>query len=151
MDELAEHRARLRRAHEAFLAAARAVGPEVGALKGQYGTWSVKDVIAHRAGWDAEAVARLTLIRADPGTPDRTYDIDTFNAVSVATREGSDWDAALAELRDTYATLDTLLLSLAPEEAARDGRYAEWAQGCASDYEEHTAALRAGSDTGDSA
>jgi hypothetical protein len=151
MDELTEHRARLQRAHEAFLAVARALGPAVGTRRGRYGAWSARDVVAHRAGWDAEAVARLTLVRAEPGTPNRAYDVDAFNAASVAACEGQGWDATLAELRDTYATLDTPLLSLTPEEAARDGRYAEWALGCASDYEEHTAELRGASDTGGSA
>ena len=138
-----EHRARLRRAYEAFVAAAYALDPVARERTGAFGAWSAKDVVCHAAGWDREAVARLAAIRADPRTPDRTYDADAFNAAAVASRRQLHWDAALAELADAHAALASLLVTVTAEEAVRDGRFAEWAVGRAGDYQEHAAQLRA--------
>ncbi len=131
-----EHRARLRRAYEAFLTAACALDPAARERTDAFEAWSAKDVVGHAAGWDREAVARLAAIRADPRAPDRTYDAD-------ASRRQLHWDAALAELADAHAALASLLAAVTAEEAARDGRFAEWAVGRAGDYQEHAAQLRA--------
>ncbi len=110
---------------------------------GACGAWSAKDVVGHAAGWDREAASRLATIRADPRVPDRSYDVDAFNAAAVSSRRHLGWGDALAELADAHTALAALLAAVSAEEAARDGRFAEWAAGRAGDYREHAAELRA--------
>ena len=104
-------------------------------------------MVAHSTGWELEAVARLRAIRADPALPGVTYDVDAFNAASVAARRRMDWDAALDELRRAHTELEALLATVSQEEATGDERFAEsarhWVAGRAEDFEHHAAQLRA--------
>lgn len=133
---------RLAEAYAGFLAAALALGPEERERAGVSGVWSAKDVIDHATGWEREATARLVAIRDDPGTPDLTYDVDAFNAVSVSSRRHLSWEAALMDLREAHADLEALLATVAPEVAARDRRFLEWVEGRAGDFADHAAQLR---------
>ncbi len=143
MSEWGGQRRDLTRAYADFLAAVAAVPPEARERPGACGAWSAKDVVGHAAGWDREAASRLATIRADPRVPDRSYDVDAFNAAAVSSRRHLGWGDALAELADAHTALAALLAAVSAEEAARDGRFAEWAAGRAGDYREHAAELRA--------
>ena len=142
VDAWDEQRSRLARAYADFLDTVGALSPEVRERPGACGEWSAKDVVSHSSGWDEEAVARLVAIRDDPGLPDRSYDVERFNASAVSARRPLSWDAALAELQETHRRLAALLASVTPEEARRDPRFGEWAEGRATDFAFHAAQLR---------
>jgi len=124
------------------LAAAVALSPRWREQAGACGGWTAREVVCHATGWEAEALARLRAIRADPATPARTYDDERFNAAQVAVRHDLGRAAALAELLVAHAALAAFLATIGPE-AAHDGRFVEWAQGRADDFADHTAQLRA--------
>lgn len=130
-------------AYAAFHAAAVALPPHWREEAGACGDWTAREVVCHATGWEAEALARLRAIRAEPAAPERAYDDDRFNAAQVSARREFGWAEALAELTTTHAALAAFLATIGPGEAARDGRFVEWAQGRADDFAEHTAQLRA--------
>ncbi len=110
---------------------------------GACGDWTAREVVCHSTGWEAETLHRSREVRANPTSPGRTYNDDLFNAAQVAARRGRGWIAALADLAVTHPALIAFLGTITSEEAARDGRFAEWAHGRASDFAEHGAQLRA--------
>ncbi len=99
---------------------------------GACGTWSVRELVAHCAGWEWEGARRLRLIAADPTLPDAFYDVDRFNAASVAARSRQDWARTLDELLKASRTFARAAAVL-PE----DARTREWLLGRAVDFEEH--------------
>lgn len=135
--------ARLAQAYGSFLEAASRLSPEARGRTGACGDWTPHDVVAHSTGWELEAVARLRAIRADPALPGVTYDVDAFNAASVAARRRMGWDATLDELRRAHAELEALLATVSQEAEAGDERFAEWVTGRAEDFEHHAGQLRA--------
>ncbi|MDQ3225642.1 MAG: 3'-5' exonuclease [Chloroflexota bacterium] len=104
---------------------------------GACGTWSARELVAHCAGWEWEGARRLRLIAADPALPDAVYDVDRFNAASVAARARQDWSRTLEELVKASATLAKAAAAM-PE----DARTQEWLLGRATDFEEHFAELQ---------
>ena len=84
-----------------------AIPAELRERPGACGDWSVREVVAHCAGWEWEGARRLRLIAADPTLPDAVYDIDRFNAASVAVRARQDWTRMLDELAKASDTLAT--------------------------------------------
>ena len=79
----------------------------------------------------------MRLIAADPALPDAVYDVDRFNAASVAARARQDWSRTLEELVKASATLAKAAAAM-PE----DARTQEWLLGRATDFEEHFAELQ---------
>ena len=133
-------RTRLAGAFDTFLAAAEQLPPAVRDRPGA-DDWSPRDVVCHVSAWAAEGLSRLRAFRADPALPDRTYDVDAFNAAAVAARRDLDWDAALAESRRVHGELDAFLSTVTAEELAASGGYAEWTDGLADHLLEHAAEL----------
>jgi DNA polymerase-3 subunit epsilon len=126
-----------RHAASSFLALAEGVPVEWRERPGACGGWSIREVVAHLAGWEWEGARRLRLIAADPARPDAVYDVDRFNGASVAVRAGQDWARTLDELAKASATFGAAAAAL-PD----DRRTQEWLRGRASDFEEHAAGLR---------
>ena len=124
-------------ASNAFLEVIDGVPTALQERPGACGSWSVREVVAHCAGWEWEGARRLRLIAADPTLPDAVYDIDRFNAASVAARARQDWIRCLDELVKASATL-ARATSAIPD----DARTQEWLLGRAADFEAHTVELR---------
>ena len=120
-----------------FVALLDAIPAELRERPGACGTWSVREVVAHCAGWEWEAARRLRLIAADPTLPDAVYKVDGFNAASVAVRARLDWSRTLDELAKASNTL-----ARAAGAIPDDARTEEWLVGRAADFEEHTDGLR---------
>jgi hypothetical protein len=120
-----------------FVALLDAIPAELRECPGACGAWSVRELVAHCAGWEWEAARRLRLIAADPTLPDAVYKVDAFNAASVAARARQDWSRTLDELAKASNTLARAARSL-PD----DTRTLEWLCGRAADFEEHAAELR---------
>jgi DNA polymerase-3 subunit epsilon len=104
---------------------------------GACGTWSPRELLAHCVGWEWEAARRLRLIAANPDLPEAVYDVDGFNAASVAVRARQSWDNTVIELAKASRTLGAA--------AAFDPlnpRTCDWLENRAIDFEIHTGELR---------
>ena len=115
-----------------FVALLDAIPAELRERPGACGAWSVREVVAHCAGWEWEAARRLRLIAADPTLPDAVYKVEGFNAASVAARARQDWSRTLDELAKASNTL-----ARAARAMPDDARTEEWLLGRAADFEEH--------------
>ena len=120
-----------------FVALLDAIPAELRERPGACGSWSVREIVAHCAGWEWEAARRLRLIAADPTLPDAVYKVDGFNAASVAARARQDWSRTLDELAKASNTL-----ARAARAMPDDARTEEWLLGRAVDFEEHADGLR---------
>src|SRR5215203_5504380 len=120
-----------------FVALLDAIPAELRERPGACGAWSVREVVAHCAGWEWEAARRLRLIAADPTLPDAIYKVDGFNAASVAARAQQDWSRTMDELAKASNTL-----AKAARAMPDDARTHEWLFGRAADFEEHADGLR---------
>jgi hypothetical protein len=133
---------RLAAAYAALTEAAASLAPELRDRSGVCGVWSPQDVVAHLAGWDREAARRFRVLLAGP-VIDRIYDVDAFNARSVAARRHLSWDEALGELQAAHEALRRIIEHGDAEAAIADPRFREWLLGRSRDYEHHAAQLRA--------
>ena len=120
-----------------FVALLDTIPAELRERPGACGTWSVREVVAHCAGWEWEAARRLRLIAADPTLPNAVYKIEGFNAASVAARARQDWARTLDELAKASNTL-----ARAARAMPDDARTQEWLVGRAADFEVHADELR---------
>jgi len=111
-----------------------------------YGDWSVRDILAHVAGWHREEIAMLERMargeRPVPESADYTDD-DVWNA-----RFAAKWRAASAGdvLTELKASEEAYLAAASrlPEERFEEGRTAQRLvqQGCIEHYREHGDEIR---------
>ncbi len=90
------------------------------------GTWTVKDILAHIAGWHGEMTPALQrLARGEKAIPDGTdySDFDAWNARFVAARRGMTPAQVEAELNESFAAFRAALLAV-PEARRQPGRTA---------------------------
>ena len=108
--------------------------------------WSVRDILAHVAGWHREEIAMLERMgrgeRAVPESADYTDD-DAWNARFVAKWRAASTGEVLAELKaskEAYVAAASRL----PEERFEEGRTARrlLQQGCIEHYLEHADEIR---------
>ena len=112
-----------------------------------YGDWSVRDILAHVAGWHREEIAMLERMargeRPVPESADYTDD-DAWNARFAARWRAASAGEVLAELK---ATKEAYLAAASrlPEERFEEGRTARRLvqQGCIEHYREHVDEIRA--------
>jgi len=109
---------------------------------GVCGEWSPKEVVAHLAGWDREAARRFHQFMQSP-TEDIDYDLDGFNARSVAARQHLSWEQTLDELDDAHQELQQAIALVEPQHLEADSRFFGWLEGRSGDYEEHTVQIQA--------
>ncbi len=128
--------ARWMRATRTFMAQLDVLSAELRECPGACGEWSVREVVAHCAAWEWEGARRLRLIAADPTLPDAVYNVDGFNAASVAVRAQQNWTRTLDELTKASNTL-----AKAASLRLEDPRTQEWLLGRAADFEEHAEGL----------
>ncbi|HXG41105.1 MAG TPA: ClbS/DfsB family four-helix bundle protein [Dehalococcoidia bacterium] len=91
-----------------------------------YGSWSVRDIIAHIAGWHREMAAALERVaRGERPAPEGVdySDADAWNARFAQAYAQTPWPLVLQELR---ASKDALLAAArqVPEERFEEGRVA---------------------------
>ena len=112
-----------------------------------YGDWSVRDILAHVAGWHREEIAMLERMargeRPVPESADYTDD-DAWNARFAAKWRAASAGDVLAELKaseEAYLAAASRL----PEERFEEGRTAQRLvqQGCIEHYREHADEIRA--------
>ncbi|MFN8593730.1 MAG: exonuclease domain-containing protein [Thermomicrobiales bacterium] len=125
------------RAARSFMLLLESIPAGIGDRPGACGEWSARQVVAHCAGWEWEAVRRLRLAASHPGLPNAIYDDDRFNAASVAVRARMSWTATLDDLAKATAALANIAMA-----STEPGGASEWLTGRANDFEHHTRGLR---------
>ncbi len=86
--------------------------------------WGVREILAHIAGWEAEAARRLPLLAA--GAASLEYDADAFNAAAVAAYGGQGLREVRDDLERVHARLVSLLDDLGEDLFAPGGAAHEW-------------------------
>ena len=119
---------RARGAHGAFVGALEGLDEERAARVGVNPRWSVKDVLAHIAAWEAEAAGVLARLRAGEAGPrlDRET-IDGFNAAAVEERRARSFRELREEYDEAHRRITEALDALPEEvdESSREYRFAE--------------------------
>lgn len=134
--------ARWSHAARAFRMLLEATPAELRERSGACGTWSVREVAAHAAGWEWEGARRLRRLAADPALPDAVYNTDAFNEANVAVRARQRWSETLDELVRASHTFGLAAAALSGDPRTRD-----WLAGRAADFEEHARGIRDWLDT----
>lgn len=129
--------ARWRAAARAFSSLLDDVPVDLRDRAGACGNWSPRELLAHCVGWEWEGARRLRLTAANPDLPDAVYDVDGFNAASVAVRARQSWDNTVTELAKASRTLDSAATLDSESSRTRD-----WLENRAIDFEVHTVELR---------
>jgi len=82
-----------------------------------YPLWTVREILAHLSGWDDATIAfiRTILQGKEPGLTLAAQGINVYNAESVSTREGLDYDHIYREYLETRRVLLDLINQV-PEE-----------------------------------
>lgn len=112
-----------------------------------FGTWSIKDIVAHLSGWHREMAPALErIVRGEKPIPDGANydDVDAWNAKFVAAAK----DAAVADVLLEFDESHEDFMHAAdqvPEERYQPGRFAYRVvdQTTAHHYKEHGAAIAA--------
>ena len=122
-----------------FLDAAREMGAETAVKPGICGEWSVKDVLAHLAGWNREAVREYGLLPDGelPPLPEDMEIIDQLNAGLVEIYNDFSWDQVFAAFEDSLLALEQAAVAVSPENAAKEPRSGLWLQIMAGELESH--------------
>ncbi len=78
-----------------------------------YPLWTIREIIAHLSGWDDASIAYIRAIVAGetPATP-AARGVDVYNAETVATREGLDYDRIYREYIETRRILLNLIRAM---------------------------------------
>jgi hypothetical protein len=144
----------LSRTRAALLDAIAGLDEQALERKGVVSDWSIKNVLAHIAAWEARVVqalpARLATGTTPPDMQARQVDEDASKAVEVAEREELTPSEQLMELERTREALLTYLRGLDAATWERRNPWGTW-QGTLAEYlrmalteheQEHIAALR---------
>lgn len=85
-----------------------------------YPLWTIREILAHITGWDDAIIASLKahIAGREPGTP-ASRGVDAYNAETVATREGLDYDHIYREYFRTRDVLIDLVTSMPSEKTAQ--------------------------------
>ena len=126
--------ARLEELHEQVEQRLADLEGEAGSERGtDAGTWSVKDVYAHIARWDALSADELETLLSD-GEPEEEPKYQILNAKWLAEDEELDLEEARARFADAFARYRDVLTSVAPESWQR---VREWVETSIEHYEDH--------------
>jgi hypothetical protein len=81
-----------------------------------YPLWTIREMLAHLTGWDDAVIAFIQSLMAGdiPATP-ASRGVDYYNAETVATREGLDYDHIYREFIETRKEVLSLLQAV-PED-----------------------------------
>lgn len=86
-----------------------------------YPLWTIREILAHIAGWDDAIIASLSahIAGREPDTP-AARGLDAYNAETVATREGLDYDHIYREYIHTRDALIEQVRSTPEEKVEQD-------------------------------
>ena len=91
-----------------------------------YPLWTIREMLAHLSGWDDAVIAFIQSLMAGkiPATP-AVRGLDVYNAETVATREGLDYDHIYREYIQTRKILLQLLHEV-PDEKVTEQYILPW-------------------------
>ena len=98
--------------------------------------WGPREILAHIAAWEAEALQRIPLLAA--GAPGKTYDTDEFNAAAIAALGKQTFQQVEHTLRQTHQRLVHFLDTLEENAFTPEGCAYEWVAALTSHSREHT-------------
>lgn len=107
---------------------------------GACGDWSSKELTAHFAGWNREALRRFKLYLEGQRDPIE-YDEDSFNAQSVEALKLFNWRETAETFYQTVDDLNQFATALTPEQIAETKRYGLWFAALAKDLRAHSEEL----------
>jgi hypothetical protein len=114
---------------------------------GVTGQWSVKDLLAHVATWDQEALHSLPMIlegRRPPRYKDLYGGIDAFNALKSSEMQALSLAETIENFEQAHQSLVEMLLSIPEEHFLRESRFLRRLRlDTYSHYPLHTSAIRA--------
>ncbi len=86
-----------------------------------YPLWTIREILAHIVGWDDAIIASLKahIAGLEPGTP-AARGLDAYNAETVSTREGLEYDHIYREYIHTRNTLIELVRSMPENKVTQD-------------------------------
>ncbi len=92
-----------------------------------YPLWTVREILAHLSGWDDATIAfiRAILEGGQPGLTLAAQGIDVYNAETVSTREGLDYDHIYREYLETRRALLDLIRQM-PEDLVTQQYVLPW-------------------------
>lgn len=105
------------------------------------GRWSPKDIVSHIVGWEREVARRFRMFLAGQ-TEDVEYDIDSFNAQSVASRRQLSWEQVIDELKAAQKELKGVNEAIRYENLTTESRFQEWVETLCRHYEHHMAQIQ---------
>ena len=110
------------------------------------GRWSIRDVLAHVATWEEEALKALPVI-LDGGRLPRYSNlyggIDAFNAQAQERKQGLTLEQVLEEMEETHQRLLSFLDGVADGAFARENRFLKrLRQDTYGHYREHAGQIR---------
>jgi hypothetical protein len=117
---------------------ARLLAAETDALDG---SWDAREILAHVAAWEAEAMRRIPLLLS--GAPEITYDVDAFNARAVTGVEQQSLREARDQLERVHKDFVRLLEGLDASAFVPGGAAHEWTAAQARHSDEHATELGA--------
>jgi hypothetical protein len=123
-----------------FTDLAKCIPAELQTQPGACGEWSSKELIAHFAGWNREAVRRFKQY-ADGHKEPVEYDEDAFNAQSVAALKLFNWRETFETYRQTVEELEDIAQTLTAEQWASTKRFGLWFAALARDLRAHSEEL----------
>ena len=130
-----------RQAAADFTKLAESVPYELRQKEGVCGEWSCQQIVAHLAGWQREALKRYEdFHRGDRSS--QTYNVDAFNASSVAALKLLSWSEVLDTFRFTSEDLARRAEALSDEETEANPGYEEWLVGLRDDLLRHTSEIQ---------
>ena len=93
-----------------------------------YPLWTIREMLAHLSGWDDAVIESLRAFLAgrEPATP-AARGIDYYNAQTISTREGLDYDHIYREYIATRRTLLDLIRQM-PEEKISEVNILPWGE-----------------------
>lgn len=107
---------------------------------GTFGDWSLKDVLAHLAVWQARSIARLDAAAAGrdpifpdwpPGfTPEQEEPVDEVNAWIAARYRDVAWESVYRQWKEGYLRFIRQAVNIPEEDLLPAGRY-DWLDGYA--------------------
>lgn len=121
--------------NEAFLALIGTLPRTLREKEGACGVWTPKQVIAHLAGWQREALKRYEMFAKGETTSIR-YDVDKFNADSVAALKLLSWYETIETFEHTCDDLQAFV------ETNPNRKQRGWLKALDRDLREHTEELR---------
>lgn len=133
---------RLHTAYGEFLTICHRIPPERRDEGGVCGVWSPRQVVAHLAGWQYEGGQRFRELLRNPQSR-KHYDVDAFNAQSVAERADWSWEQTLADFKAAHLELQNAIADLMIASPPDWREFAGWLKTISDDLIEHGEQLMA--------